>query len=115
MPGGGGSPLNRRALSWVFGFVSLLFLEARSFEEITFEAEDDLTITADLYRSDPRLETPFIVLFHQAGFSRGAYREIAPRLNALGFNAMAQDHCYRHLRVIWGSTGCNEQDTRYIR
>lgn len=32
-----------------------------------------------------------IVLFHQAGYSRGEYRPIAPRLNQLGFNAIAVD------------------------
>jgi len=34
---------------------------------------------------------PFIVLFHQAGSSRGEYNEIAPRLSKLGFNVMAVD------------------------
>ena len=33
----------------------------------------------------------FIVLCHQAGWSRGEYREIAPRLNELGFNCVAID------------------------
>ena len=32
-----------------------------------------------------------IVLFHQAGWSRGEYIEIAPRLNQLGFNCLAVD------------------------
>ncbi len=36
-------------------------------------------------------KTPFIVLFHQARSSRGEYREIAPKLNKLGFNVMAID------------------------
>jgi len=31
------------------------------------------------------------VLFHQAGWSRGEYREIAPRLVAMGFNCLAVD------------------------
>jgi dienelactone hydrolase len=57
---------------------------------IRFAAEDGLTITADLYRIDDDT-APFIVLFHQAGSSRGEYREIAPRLNALGFHCMAVD------------------------
>ena len=35
--------------------------------------------------------TPFIILFHQAGWSRGEYIETAPKLNALGFNCMAVD------------------------
>jgi dienelactone hydrolase len=58
---------------------------------IAFPSEDGLTITADLYLASDDPGTPFIVLFHQAGASRGEYREIAPRLNALGFNCMAVD------------------------
>ncbi|MEW6071477.1 MAG: alpha/beta hydrolase [Planctomycetota bacterium] len=60
-------------------------------EKITYPSIDGLRITADLYlaREDPA--TPFIVLFHQAGYSRGEYLEIAPRLNALGFNCLAVD------------------------
>ena len=57
---------------------------------IQFPAGDGVTITADVYAPLPPT-APFIVLFHQAGFSRGEYRTIAPRLNQLGFNAMAVD------------------------
>jgi pimeloyl-ACP methyl ester carboxylesterase len=47
-------------------------------------------ITADIYLSHS-LDAPLIVLFHQAGWSRGEYIEIAPRLNKLGFNCIAID------------------------
>jgi pimeloyl-ACP methyl ester carboxylesterase len=57
----------------------------------SFPSEDGLTVTADLYLASDDARAPFIVLFHQAGASRGEYREIAPRLNALGFNCMAVD------------------------
>ncbi len=57
---------------------------------IEFSSKDDLAITADLYLTDDR-DAPFILLFHQAGWSRGSYREIAPKLNLLGFNCMAID------------------------
>jgi pimeloyl-ACP methyl ester carboxylesterase len=60
-------------------------------EEVSFASMDGLPMTADLYLADTDPETPFIVLFHQAGWSRGEYREIAPRLNALGFNCLAVD------------------------
>ena len=52
---------------------------------------DGLTITADLYAAHEDKNTPFIVLCHQAGWSRGEYRETAPKLNALGFNCLAID------------------------
>ena len=61
-----------------------------AFQTITFPSQDQLTITADLYMAHAST-APFIVLFHQATYSRGEYREIAPKLNLLGFNAMAVD------------------------
>ena len=60
-------------------------------DTITFPSEDGLTITADLYAPDGTTNRPAIVLFHQAGYSRGEYCEIAPRLNALGFACIAID------------------------
>lgn len=57
---------------------------------ITFKAIDDVNVTADLYLTN-NLNAPFIILFHQAMFSRGEYLEIAPKLNILGFNCMAVD------------------------
>ncbi len=63
--------------------------EAR--REVTFASKDGLEITADLYRKHESEQTPFIVLFHQARSSRGEYREIAERLNELGFNCLAAD------------------------
>ncbi len=57
---------------------------------ISFKSPDGLTVTADLYMTAAK-DTPFIILFHQARFSRGEYREIAPKLNDLGFNCMAVD------------------------
>jgi len=59
-------------------------------ETISFPSKDGLPITADVYWSNNK-NNPFILLFHQARFSRGEYLEIAPKLNALGFNCMAID------------------------
>ena len=56
----------------------------------TFKAADGLTVTADVYATK-NPDAPWIILFHQAGYSRGEYREIAPKLNDLGFNCMAVD------------------------
>lgn len=57
---------------------------------ITFKAKDGLEVTADLYLVEDT-KAPMIVLFHQAGWSRGEYKEIAPKLNKLGFSCMAVD------------------------
>ncbi len=58
---------------------------------ISFTSADDLLITADSYIPHTSHAAPLIVLFHQAGSSRGEYNEIAPRLNKLGFNCIAVD------------------------
>ncbi len=58
---------------------------------ISFKSADDVLITADAYIAHTSDKTPLIVLFHQAGSSRGEYNEIAPRLNKLGFNCIAVD------------------------
>ena len=64
---------------------------ATGFTRTEIPTADGLTITADLYATHENKNTPFIVLCHQAGWSRGEYREIAPKLNALGFNCLAID------------------------
>ena len=57
---------------------------------VTFPTTDNLTVTADLYWTGDASK-PFIILFHQADYSRGEYLEIAPKLNALGYNCLAVD------------------------
>lgn len=59
-------------------------------ETINFKTSDGLKVTADLYMEHPA-NAPFIILYHQAGYSRGEYRSIAPTLNQMGFNCMAID------------------------
>jgi len=59
-------------------------------ETIYFKSKDGVEIAADLYMTHAKT-APFIVLFHQAGWSRGEYNEIAPKLNALGYNCMSVD------------------------
>lgn len=64
-------------------------LPALAQRKVMFASKDGLTITADLYETEP--EHPWIVLFHQSNSSRGEYRDIAPRLNKLNLNCMAVD------------------------
>ena len=59
-------------------------------ETITFKATDGLEVTGDLYMPHDNT-APFIILFHQASWSRGEYMEIAPILNKMGFNCLAVD------------------------
>lgn len=61
-----------------------------STKEIRFKSTDGIDIKADVYEiSDEK--SPLILLFHQAGYSRGEYKEIAPKLNTLGFACIAVD------------------------
>jgi dienelactone hydrolase len=74
----------------VFGvFLSLMATRSLAQQVVTFEANDGLTITADQYVSST--QNPYIILLHQAGYSRGEYREIAPKLVNLGYNCLAID------------------------
>ncbi len=56
----------------------------------TIKSKDGLQITADIYEVE-NSSKPVILLFHQAGYSRGEYVEIAPKLNALGYTCIAID------------------------
>jgi len=77
----------------IFLLLAFVFTSVQAKETITFSSKDGLQITADTYIDKTAKNLPFIVLFHQAGWSRGEYIEIAPKLNTLGFNAMAVDLC----------------------
>jgi pimeloyl-ACP methyl ester carboxylesterase len=58
-------------------------------ETITFPSLDGLPITADVYKV---VNTPITMLLcHQAGYSRGEYKDTASKLNALGYSVMAID------------------------
>jgi dienelactone hydrolase len=74
----------------IYLFLNLIPFSIISAETISFPSKDGLPITADLYITHEKT-APFILLFHQAGYSRGEYLNIAPVLNELGFNAMAID------------------------
>jgi dienelactone hydrolase len=82
---------------WCVGCVAILLCSvsalAASPEEIWLTAKDGVQIRGDLYPLDEesRGSAPTILLFHQAGSNRGEYASIAPRLNELGFNALAID------------------------
>jgi hypothetical protein len=56
-------------------------------------SRDGLKVTMDLYFGPDveGVERPFIVLCHQAGWSRGEYGEIGRKLVKLGYNSVAID------------------------
>lgn len=69
--------------------LSNLCFSLKGQQTVSFPAEDGLEVTADLYFQS--FSYPYIILLHQAGYSRGEYREIAPKLVNLGFNCLAVD------------------------
>ena len=80
------------SLYFLFSFSIIVAQTTEDFkgETIHFNASDGLEITADLYMPH-EASAPFIILYHQAGYSRGEYLSIAPKLNAMGFNCLAVD------------------------
>ena len=73
----------------VLGPLQAAALQGRT--EVSFPAADEVAVVADLYLRHEDPGTPFLVLFHKSGSSRGEYRDIAPRLCRMGFNCLAVD------------------------
>lgn len=77
-----------KKLFFLFLMISgMNFLHAQ--ELVTFQASDGLTVTANLYEVDESY--PYILLFHQAGYSKGEYKNTAIKMLKLGYNCLAVD------------------------
>jgi dienelactone hydrolase len=85
-------------------------LQQPKFEAVQFVSPGELPVTADLYTAGNR-QAPTILLVHQSSSSRGEYRQIAPHLLRLGFNALAVDTRWGG-RDFWNGV-VNETATRY--
>jgi hypothetical protein len=71
-------------------FISIIVaMSSNAQKTITFSSLDGLTITADFYEN--KTTDPYLLLFHQARFSRGEYKETAERFVKLGYNCLAVD------------------------
>jgi dienelactone hydrolase len=86
----------------VIGLGSVLPAASAPPTELWLTAKDEVKIRADLYAlpGDETKSAPVVLLFHQAGSNRGEYATIAPRLNGLGFHALAIDQ--RSGGTRWG-------------
>ncbi len=65
--------------------------ESKPFETITHKLPDGIVMTGDLYRAPDSTTKPVLVCMHMTASSRGEYREIAPRIVAMGVNVLAVD------------------------
>ena len=88
-------------------------------DTISLTSKDGLVVVADTYFINLDKDTPIIVLFHQAGWSRGEYIDIAPKLNSLGFNCLAVDlRSGNKINSVVNQTAksakANRLQTRYI-
>ena len=63
--------------------------ESRFIQHDSFPSRDSLLIFADIY--ERKGNKPSVLLCHQAGFSRGEYRETAFRIGSIGFSSIAID------------------------
>ncbi|MBN2350856.1 MAG: dienelactone hydrolase family protein [Bacteroidales bacterium] len=70
-------------------FCFLFINKSYNQQKVYFYSADSLKITADLFLKDYSL--PYILLFHQGGFSRGEFREIAGKLMKFNYNCLAVD------------------------
>lgn len=61
-----------------------------AFKGVDFPTAGGIQAHAEIHTPEKKRST-LIILFHQAGWSRGEYREIAPKLVKLGYQVMAVD------------------------
>ena len=72
-----------------YSFMESPQLNPKPLEKITFPSSDGLLITADLYLVSDSL--PYMILCHQAGYSRAEYAETGSKFCHLGYNCLAID------------------------
>ncbi len=77
-------------LGLLFSFYLTAQESSQAVVKLTFPSKDDVTVTADYYPGEAS-NSPLIILCHQAGWSRGEYLEIAPKLTQLGYACLAID------------------------
>jgi pimeloyl-ACP methyl ester carboxylesterase len=104
-----------RSKTIVFSFVlPFIFCTAGAQTILKLKADDGLEVVADKYFVSDTL--PWILMFHQAGSSRGEFREIAPKLIMLGYNGLAVDlRVGKEINFINNQTALAAQTDGYPR
>ncbi len=104
-----------RSKTVVFSFLlPFIFCTSDAQSILRFEADDGLEVVADKYFVSDTL--PWILMFHQAGSSRGEFREISPKLIMLGYNGLAVDlRVGREINYVSNQTALAAQTNDYPR
>jgi alpha-beta hydrolase superfamily lysophospholipase len=74
----------------IVGFSALTSFASAAPEPVTLTASDGVKVFGVYYGTADKSK-PIVLLFHMAGANAAEYESIAPKLNALGFNALAID------------------------
>lgn len=83
-----------RFVSYIYIVLFCLFaFHTQAQRTVIFLASDGLEITADIYDTDVDSKK-YMLLFHQAEYSRGEFQQIATRLIKIGFTCIAVDLRY---------------------
>ena len=102
--------LVRKLIILLFVFSTLALY---SQDRVTFKSSDSLDVVADLYEMDPSY--PYIILLHQANYSKGEYKDIAISLLKLKFNCLAVDLRYGGtVNSIPNETAKNAKEARVL-
>jgi pimeloyl-ACP methyl ester carboxylesterase len=82
---------------WVHAAIAMMLVGSAGtsfaddgFKSVDFPTAGGIQGRADVYATKNKSAT-LILLFHQAGWSRGEYREVAPKLVKAGYRVMAVD------------------------
>ncbi len=85
-------------LLFYLGFINTINISAQKSNDqtikkttVTFPSMDGILISADIYTNIEKSNNSFILLCHQAGFSRGEYNKTAKILANNGFTCVAID------------------------
>jgi dienelactone hydrolase len=95
-------------------FLLPVFIAVSAQTRVNFPSGDGLNVVADKYFVHDTL--PWILMFHQSGSSRGEFREIAPKLIKLGYNALSVDLRHgKEINFIPNETSISAQDKNLPR
>ena len=102
---------------FIFSFKLSAQINPNPAVKITFPASDALLVTADLYFVNDTL--PYMILCHQAGYSRGEYLETAVKFCRLGYNCIAIDQrCGNEVNGVKNETAAlaiqKKKETTYL-